>query len=712
MANYATLKSAIQQVVKTNGNNEITGALLQQSLLAMIDSLGAGYQYVGVATPAMNPGTPDHNVFYIAGQSGQYSNFGGFNLLAGDLAVMKYNGSWVYDILHFGSNLGNWFTLDGRVVASNGVIDPAQTTIPRKHTDYIPVIPNETFVISGYATSTVALCAFYDENKTFISSIYVTDTPLSGIPQTVTVPANAAFMRCTGQNDGTDYIDGIIVPIINIILSKLDNIGIEIDSMQVDSQILTEQVNNVAPQDKDLLLNPEYVDGKYISTSGAEISNAACSYCHLQISGKYGYIMGENSGWLPVNSAIIFTNGTTVLGYTSNTNNGVQQSVVGIFQGFNIPDGTTDIYINISTGQKGKVHLLVDSGAVSYPGISLRDYLGDNFISSKECKHYFSTNGFAYNANIRSSLPIKVLPGEQYVYSNWSTQTLGPTSINRVIYFFDANFTILSYTGASTDPYTITVPDNAAWMVVNKIITTTPTLIKTKIGTSVAKLVSNAVVPADSAWNGQIWCGFGASMFQQSPSHVGLSWSPYVEEALGLIYANCGIGGTPIAGYDNPNAYWRDHRIQAVKDTNAALITMGAGWNDLVYDNPIGDDSEFDLPLAEKNKATFKGAYSYVIETLLAWKPSVRLVLCTNSYAHNNGASIEHSSGLTYADYAKATREVAEYYCLPVIDWYAEMGINKLTQSTYTSDNIHWNALGSILAASLVIGKLKELKSV
>ena len=35
MANYATLKAAIQDVVRTNGNNEITGALLQQSLLAM-----------------------------------------------------------------------------------------------------------------------------------------------------------------------------------------------------------------------------------------------------------------------------------------------------------------------------------------------------------------------------------------------------------------------------------------------------------------------------------------------------------------------------------------------------------------------------------------------------------------------------------------------------------------------------------------------------
>ena len=94
MANYATLKTAIQQVVKTNGNNEITGALLQQSLLAMIDSLGVGYQFMGIATPSTNPGTPDQNVFYIASLAGTYSNFNGIVLNDGEVALLTYNGIW------------------------------------------------------------------------------------------------------------------------------------------------------------------------------------------------------------------------------------------------------------------------------------------------------------------------------------------------------------------------------------------------------------------------------------------------------------------------------------------------------------------------------------------------------------------------------------------------------------------------------------------
>lgn len=97
MANYATLKAAIQNVVKTNGNNEITGALLQQTLFAMVNSLGANYNYVGIAEPSTNPGTPDQNVFYIATTAGTYTNFGGLSVASGTIAILKYNGQWAMD---------------------------------------------------------------------------------------------------------------------------------------------------------------------------------------------------------------------------------------------------------------------------------------------------------------------------------------------------------------------------------------------------------------------------------------------------------------------------------------------------------------------------------------------------------------------------------------------------------------------------------------
>lgn len=97
MANFSILKAAIIAAIKQNGNNEITGNLLQQQLLAMVNSLGANYQYAGIATPATNPGTPDQNVFYFASTAGTYTNFGGLVLADGEIAVLKWNGAWSKD---------------------------------------------------------------------------------------------------------------------------------------------------------------------------------------------------------------------------------------------------------------------------------------------------------------------------------------------------------------------------------------------------------------------------------------------------------------------------------------------------------------------------------------------------------------------------------------------------------------------------------------
>lgn len=95
MSNYATLKQAIQSVIRTNGNEEITGTVLQNTLISIVDSIGANYTFVGVATPQTDAGAPDQNVFYIGG-AGTYTNFGEtqYTVNNGELGVFLYNGSW------------------------------------------------------------------------------------------------------------------------------------------------------------------------------------------------------------------------------------------------------------------------------------------------------------------------------------------------------------------------------------------------------------------------------------------------------------------------------------------------------------------------------------------------------------------------------------------------------------------------------------------
>ena len=95
MANWSDLKAAVASIVKTNGNKEITGQLLQNVLNNIISNVGLNSSFAGIATPETNPGTPDGNVFYLATTEGTYSNFNGIVINSGEAVILEWKGSWV-----------------------------------------------------------------------------------------------------------------------------------------------------------------------------------------------------------------------------------------------------------------------------------------------------------------------------------------------------------------------------------------------------------------------------------------------------------------------------------------------------------------------------------------------------------------------------------------------------------------------------------------
>ena len=227
MSNYATLKSAIQQVIKTNGNNEITGALLQQSLLSMINSLGVGYQYAGIATPATNPGTPDQNVFYLASTAGTYTNFGGLVLDDGEIAILKWNGAWSKDSTGAASleklnQLGQQlFFPDGENIsisdcfATNGYVRRTDGGIAN-HSRYRVY----TYDVKDYKYFIAQLAA---ENDTFAISfadgdgVYIPNSGVAGVNNITVhdlkyykaiVPDNAVYVRLSTWADADNQIYG------------------------------------------------------------------------------------------------------------------------------------------------------------------------------------------------------------------------------------------------------------------------------------------------------------------------------------------------------------------------------------------------------------------------------------------------------------------------------------------------------------------------
>lgn len=192
MGTYEELKAAIKEVIRTNGNNEITGALLQNTLLSIVNVVGENATFAGIATPNTNPGTADQNVFYLATEAGTYVNFNSIVINVGEAVILSNKtGNWVKIISGFA-------TQQQLTELSKDLFGVAKNTYERKTIGF--VVPNKFISLEtgkltnagGYYSSdfiglqdvsiivansnipsTIALVAFYanEYEDSFISSL-------------------------------------------------------------------------------------------------------------------------------------------------------------------------------------------------------------------------------------------------------------------------------------------------------------------------------------------------------------------------------------------------------------------------------------------------------------------------------------------------------------------------------------------------------------
>ena len=102
MANWNVLKAAVANIINANGNQEITGQLLQNVLNNIITNVGENATFAGIATLDTNPGAPDGPVFYLATTAGVYPNFNGLEVLDGEAIIFLWNNSaWTKKVTGF-----------------------------------------------------------------------------------------------------------------------------------------------------------------------------------------------------------------------------------------------------------------------------------------------------------------------------------------------------------------------------------------------------------------------------------------------------------------------------------------------------------------------------------------------------------------------------------------------------------------------------------
>lgn len=205
MGNYEQLKQAVSNVIKKNGNQEITGAILQNALLSIISTVGSNATFAGIATPDTNPGTPDENIFYFATTKGQYVNFGGIEVdneavilqnknkrwekkatgIALALNVDKLSRQLYYNDVYLANNkeFRNLFSYtpleptlieENKLIRSNGELEEKDESLKNAYNvAYFDVLENNKYYIScpiGGQYDNIMFLSFIEKNGSIIFS--------------------------------------------------------------------------------------------------------------------------------------------------------------------------------------------------------------------------------------------------------------------------------------------------------------------------------------------------------------------------------------------------------------------------------------------------------------------------------------------------------------------------------------------------------------
>lgn len=279
MANYANIKATIDTQIKQNGNEEITGPVLNSVLNAMVTTIGAGYQYAGVATPSTNPGSPDNRVFYIAATAGTYTNMGGLVVSDGEVAILKYNGTWTKDVTGVANaeqvsqlsqkvaEIGDKSPItfeSGYYYIAGAVVGQTFTGSPQPSSSYtrskMACSEGDTFLLNIVTGSGSGAIAFTDSDNILLSKVGGT---ISYTNELVVAPANAAYIYINDKSGNVSYKLGKLGLLENSVNELEDSVA---ELQEASSALVTPEdcsffnVNLFNPDDENVEI------GKYLSS--------------------------------------------------------------------------------------------------------------------------------------------------------------------------------------------------------------------------------------------------------------------------------------------------------------------------------------------------------------------------------------------------------------------------------------------------------------
>ena len=176
---------------------------------------------------------------------------------------------------------------------------------------------------------------------------------------------------------------------------------------------------------------------------------------------------------------------------------------------------------------------------------------------------------------------------------------------------------------------------------------------------------------------------------------------------------NYGIGGTRFAKQTVPtNERWDMDMCGRIEDLDedADVVVVFGGTNDFGHgDAPLGT-------FADRTQYTFYGACHHIMTRMHERFPGKPMVILTPLHRLNEdnpkGDGNKAYNVAPLKVYVNIIREVAEYYSIPVLDLYAESGIQPkvdVIRERYCPDGLHPNDAGHVLLAKKILAYLKAM---
>lgn len=702
MAQFKDLKNAIIAVIKQNGNNEITGQLLQNALLSMINSLGGHCNFAGVVTPTFVPPVDsDERIFYLASAPGVYTNFGETVVVnPGEIRYFAYDGVWGTGAVM--ANILQTPTYTA-VLCTNETGAGYYTWKRTNNKDTITLRGSWFLLLStdGNTSNRVYYLCKTDQEKTFEITpgigIWVNTNDLKTLANNDIIPDDM-------YNSGVWYKSNPTPNRILLYHQWYENAYGLIPECLGQKEFLYKQRNDsikeitayVKPSN---IVGANRIDPPFLFSSDALVSwsddfsgSLTWTPGYIDRTGNVnmGYAGYLHSNMFPINSETLKISFASTVTFALYDESQTFLNTVGTTPNaydweYDLPSNVKYVIANLESK-----YFLGGSEYVTHPA-----YLQWREGNMELFDGYMDRTGV-------------VKPNENYKHTPLIRKQSNYIKINfasdETIALYNSNQQIIGMLGTSSNvaDWVTFIPENVAYIVANihTVLGTQPPYLYWGAGDPVYEinwLSFNGILRNNI--RGRKWVSLGDSITFQN------KWQPILVDLFGLIHTNCGIGSTTLAG-QRTNAFWQDVRLNAVKTADPDIVTILGGANDIVYNVPIGTDDDFN----NMNVDTFLGAYAYIINNLLTWKPLLRIVLLGTTWAHEDGRDLSGvTTGLTYTDYSNATKKVAQYYGLKFADLHGETGFNKYTQSAWFPDGIHPNDAGGAQIASIVVPEFDKL---